>query len=89
MPTWLDILLAVVVLLAVIPGAAMILAGVLAMFFAPADYDVRRKRLAEGLCVHCGYDLRGTAGAAGVSGLCPECGKPPFQSPDPVRTPRA
>lgn len=77
-------LVIVLVLVAVIPGAAMILAGVVAMFFAPADYDLRRKRLAEGLCVHCGYDLRGTTGAAGVSGLCPECGKAPFESPDPV-----
>ena len=82
MLTWLVIAL---VLLAVIPGAAVILAGVIAMFFAPADYDLRRKRLADGLCVHCGYDLHGTAGAAGVSGLCPECGKAPFESPDPVR----
>lgn len=81
MLTWLVIAL---VLVAVIPGAAVILAGVVAMFFAPADYDLRRKRLAEGLCVHCGYDLRGSAAAAGVSGLCPECGKAPFESPDPV-----
>lgn len=78
--TWLVIFL---VLIAVVPGAAMILAGVVAMFFAPADYDLRRKRLAEGLCVHCGYDPRGSA--AGVSGLCPECGKAPFESPGPVR----
>lgn len=85
MLTWLVIAL---VLVAVIPGAAMILAGVVAMFFAPADYDLRRKRLAEGLCVHCGYDLRGTHGAAGASGLCPECGKPPFESPDPLHDKR-
>lgn len=82
MPTWLLIVLVLVVLLAVIPGAAVILAGVIAMFFAPADYDRRRRQLAEGLCVHCGYDLHGMAGATGDGGLCPECGKPPFASPD-------
>lgn len=81
MPTWVAILL---VLFAVVPGAAVILVGVLAMFVAPADYDLRRKRLAQGLCVHCGYDLRGTAGTPGASGLCPECGKPPLESPGPV-----
>lgn len=77
MPTWLIILL---VLLAVVPGAAVVLTGVIAMFFAPADYDRRRKRLAEGRCVHCGYALCGTDGAGGVSGVCPTCGKPSFQS---------
>src|SRR5439155_5802664 len=29
----------------------------------------RRTRRAKGLCVRCGYDLRGN-----VSGVCPECG---------------
>ncbi|MGE3107935.1 MAG: hypothetical protein AB7G11_10585 [Phycisphaerales bacterium] len=29
------------------------------------------KRLVRSACVHCGYDLRGNAGAA----VCPECGK--------------
>jgi hypothetical protein len=72
MPTWLVIL---VVLLAVVPGAAVILAGVVAMFVAPADYDARRKRLAEGRCVHCGHDPRGAPGAAAdASGSCPACG---------------
>ena len=84
MPTWLVI---VILLLAVVPGAAMVLAGVIAMFFAPADYDLRRKRLAEGLCVHCGYDLRGHVMEKG-SGLCPECGRPPFTSPDPAKPER-
>lgn len=31
---------------------------------------ISRKRLARGLCHHCGYDLQGN-----VSGICPECGK--------------
>lgn len=30
---------------------------------------LRGRRRAPGLCVHCGYDLRGNA-----SGVCPECG---------------
>lgn len=68
MPTWLIVIL---VLLAVVPGALVILAGVYAMYVAPADYDLRRKRLAEGLCVQCGYDLRGR----GEGGECPECGR--------------
>jgi hypothetical protein len=33
--------------------------------------QIRRKRLDNGLCVHCGYDLRGN-----VSDVCPECGHP-------------
>jgi hypothetical protein len=33
---------------------------------------LRRRRLAHGLCVACGYDLRGTIPAGGAA--CPECG---------------
>jgi len=81
MPTWLVIL---IVLVAVVPGALAILLGVIAMFFAPADYDLRRKRFDEGLCVYCGYDLRahrgagsGATGAGGTNGsACPACGRP-------------
>lgn len=32
-------------------------------------YWRRQRRLRDGQCVHCGYDLRGN-----VSGRCPECG---------------
>ena len=49
------------------------LVGVLALVRA------RRLRLAlrrAGLCVQCGYDLRGN-----VSGVCPECGMPVRWSP--------
>ena len=82
MPTWLLILIVVV---AVVPGAVVVLAGVAAMFFAPADYDRRRKRLAQGLCVHCGYDVRSGPGATDASARCPECGEPPFVSPEPIK----
>jgi len=36
------------------------------------DYParMRARRLVLGLCVHCGYSLRGN-----ISGICPECGK--------------
>ena len=40
----------------------------------------RLLRTRRGLCVHCGYDLRGN-----ISGVCPECGKPAPQRP-PSRT---
>ena len=82
MPTWLLITLVVV---AVVPGAVVVLAGVAAMFFAPADYDRRRKRLADGRCVQCGHDLRGGMDADPATGACPACGRPPFTSPEPVR----
>ena len=39
----------------------------LAVFHRPRDVTAVRK--AKGLCVLCGYDLRGN-----VSGVCPECG---------------
>ena len=42
MPNWLIILL---VALAVVPGVAVILTGVVAMFFAPAAFD---RRVREG-----------------------------------------
>ena len=32
---------------------------------------LRAKRLAEGRCLGCGYDLTGN-----LSGVCPECGEP-------------
>ena len=82
MPTWLLILLVVV---AVVPGAVVVLAGVAAMFFPPADYDRRRKRLTQGLCVHCGYDVRGSTAATDASARCPECGQAPFASPEPIK----
>ncbi len=85
MPDWLVIVLG---FLAVAPGVVIVLAGVVAMFFAPADYDLRRKRLAEGMCVHCGYDLRGGTDVDPATSLCPECGLPPFTSPEPVKEPR-
>lgn len=81
MPTWLVITL---IVLAVVPGSLVILAGVAAMFFAPADYDRRRRRLADGLCVHCGHDLRGGMDADPTTGACPACGGSPFTSPEPV-----
>ncbi len=35
---------------------------------------IMRRRAARGLCLHCGYDLRGSIGR------CPECGSPDRQS---------
>lgn len=35
------------------------------------ENDAKANRTAQGLCVRCGYSLRGN-----VSGVCPECGKP-------------
>jgi hypothetical protein len=36
-----------------------------------AEWGVRRRRRASGLCLACGYRLTGN-----VSGVCPECGTP-------------
>lgn len=41
---------------------------------------VRRSRRARGLCVACGYDLRGS------SGSCPECGAGRVEAPRPATT---
>jgi hypothetical protein len=38
-----------------------------------------RTRIAAGLCVHCGYDLRGVEGR-----LCPECGRLPTRVREPA-----
>lgn len=39
---------------------------------------LRRTRVAAGLCVQCGYDVRGVEGR-----LCPECGRPPTRVEEP------
>ena len=70
MPTWAIVLILVVLAL---PGIVAVLAGVIAMFFAPADYDRRKKWMDEGKCVYCGTDLGDS------SARCPACEKPPFQ----------
>ncbi len=67
MPHW---LIVVVIIALALPGAAIILGGVAAMFFAPAAYDRRKKWEAEGKCPHCGSGeiIEG-------SSVCPSCGK--------------
>ncbi|MCL4196643.1 MAG: hypothetical protein KJZ69_04055 [Phycisphaerales bacterium] len=59
----------------VVKGSTLHLVGVplwslaLATGLPSAWLWFRDRRRAPGLCVHCGYDLRGNA-----SGVCPECG---------------
>jgi hypothetical protein len=42
-----------------------------ALFWRPRKFFhlIRERRVRRGLCLHCGYDLRGSAAT-----LCPECG---------------
>jgi hypothetical protein len=68
MPTW---FIVVIIIALVLPGAAIILGGVAAMFFAPAAYDRRKKWEAEGRCLNCG-----SAETIAGSPLCPACGQP-------------
>jgi len=42
----------------------------------------RRRRRREGHCPKCGYNLKGN-----VSGVCPECGRPPAKSEIPTEIP--
>jgi len=57
----------VIFLLLFIPGLlTLILIVAVALPRAVRDQD----RLKHNLCMHCGYDLRGTA-----DGVCPECGQ--------------
>ena len=44
MPTWLIVML---VLIAVVPGVVIVLAGVFAMFVMPADADARREEVSD------------------------------------------
>lgn len=66
MPMWLIVLFVAVLAL---PGVVVVMAGVTAMFFAPRDYDRRRKWLDEGRCAFCGADREGS----GVN--CSACGR--------------
>ena len=50
--------------------AAIIAGGLMWLSWLVVPRVIRRHlRLAEGLCISCGYDLTGN-----VSGMCPECG---------------
>lgn len=58
----------------VFPALILLIGG--ALFCTPALLALRksmrtRRRLRDGCCVDCGYDL-----AANTSGVCPECGRP-------------
>jgi hypothetical protein len=52
----------------ILPAA---LAGLLGWDLIDRPNARRRRRLRNGQCIRCGYDLTGN-----VSGVCPECGKP-------------
>ena len=47
---------------------ADVVASVMAWFWIIRPYQIREKRLDEGLCEACGYDLRATPAR------CPQCG---------------
>ena len=44
-------------------------AGMYVWYRLDRQYEVRRGRLENGLCLECGDDLRGN-----ISGVCPKCG---------------
>ena len=53
--------------LGVLLCADVVAAGTIVTIFVRVFREVKRRL--RGLCLHCGYDLRGN-----VSGICPECG---------------
>jgi hypothetical protein len=54
----------------VLPLLLVATLGFFAWYRWDRPHELRRERRAKGLCVRCGYDLRGN-----VSGVCPECGE--------------
>jgi hypothetical protein len=56
------------VLMHLAPALALFTAGVIVTVFLPLV--IRRRRRQRGLCLDCGYDLRGS-----TSQICPECGR--------------
>lgn len=57
----------------VVFGMVVVASGVLALVVAVVSYRVARRsrRVVDGFCFECGYDLTGN-----TSGRCPECGRP-------------
>jgi len=56
-----------------VPIGSFLFALALSMYAAGVTLrhtDIKGRRSARGLCIHCGYNLTGN-----VSGVCPECGE--------------
>jgi len=69
-PTGLDLRARGLIVSFVIPLATAILLGIYPAHAAMRRPLRRRRRRRRGLCVTCGYDLKGN-----VTGTCPECGE--------------